>query len=164
MSKFSCEQLTRISFAQKYHCQTPIPLRKKRHLWEYLRGIEPEARMQTFSLSSAMCFVAGILVGPSAIAADWKALTGTYSITAENYLDPAPNENPSSHIRLQLTGQAARDLFRAMNVRESKDTCTSAMSKQIGEMRCLRFSTPSRYECHFSVNLPRQTVELGVAC
>ena len=97
-------------------------------------------------------------------AADWKPIKGTYAVTAKNYLDPPEDEAKDSHIRFQLSGETARDLYLAMKVAEKPDECTGATARQIGEMQCLFYKDEKRYACHFSLNVPQQKIEYGVAC
>jgi hypothetical protein len=97
-------------------------------------------------------------------AADWKNLEGTYAVTGANYLDPSVEEPRDSHLRIQLTGDAARDLYLTMKVVETPDECTGAMAKRVGEMQCLFFQGEKNYECHFSVDVMKQEIEYGVAC
>jgi hypothetical protein len=70
-------------------------------------------------------------------AADWKPVKGTYAVTAKNYLDPSEEEPKDSHVRFQLSGDTAKDIYLAMKVAEKPDECTGATAKQIGEMQCL---------------------------
>lgn len=97
-------------------------------------------------------------------AADWKPLSGTYAVTAENYLDPAPEEPKNSHFRFQLTDSAAKDLYLAIPGNPSFDECTGAQAKSAGELQCLYFKDGARYECAFSIDLIEHKVEYGVAC
>jgi hypothetical protein len=103
-------------------------------------------------------------LGPTAQAADWHPLKGTYAITASSPLDSAEGEPKDSHLRIQLEGRAARDLYRAMKGREVKDECTGGQMRRAGEMRCVRHARPERYECDFSIDLLRQRIEYGVPC
>jgi hypothetical protein len=103
-------------------------------------------------------------VSLDATAADWKRLTGTYAITAKNYLDPSDDEPKDSHLRIQLAGDAARDLYLAMKVAEKPDECTGATAKRVGEMQCLFYKGEKKYECHFAVDVMQQKIEHGVAC
>ena len=104
------------------------------------------------------------LLAASADAATWKPLSGIYAITPESYLDPPEGEGPRSHFRLQLTGEAARDLYHAMDVEAQVDDCTGAMAKNAGNMQCLYFEAEDRFDCHFSIDLRRQEIDYGVAC
>jgi hypothetical protein len=97
-------------------------------------------------------------------AADWKPLKGTYAITAQNYLDPSEAEPRDSHIRFQLSGETARDLYRAMKAAETPDECTGATAKRLGELQCLFYTRDGKYTCSFSVNVAKQVIEYGVAC
>jgi hypothetical protein len=99
-----------------------------------------------------------------ATAAGWKAVEGTYAVTARNYLDPADEDPKHSHLRFQLTGETAKDLYLAMNVAEKPDECTGATAKQVGEMQCLFHKEEKSYACHFSIDVMRQKIEYGVAC
>jgi hypothetical protein len=101
---------------------------------------------------------------PGAPAADWKAVRGTYAVTAKNYLDPSDEEPKDSHFRIQLSGDAARDLYNAMKVTTSPDACTGALAKRVGEMQCLYYRSDKRYACSFSLNVMKQKIEYGVAC
>jgi hypothetical protein len=97
-------------------------------------------------------------------AADWKPVKGTYAVTAQNYLDPSEEEPKDSHVRFQLSGETAKDIYLAMKVAEKPDECTGAAAKQIGEMQCLFYKNEKKYACHFSLNVAQQKIEYGVAC
>lgn len=97
-------------------------------------------------------------------AADWKPVKGTYAVTAKNYLDPSEEEPKDSHVRFQLSGETAKDVYLAMKVAEKPDECTGAVAKQIGEMQCLFYKNEKKYACHFSLNVAQQKIEYGVAC
>ena len=99
-----------------------------------------------------------------ALAADWKDVTGIYAITAEDYLDPPPEQKENTHFRLQLTGDSAKDLYNAMSVEPIEDECTGGMAKNIQQMKCLYFASDNTYECHFSINIAEQKIEYGIAC
>ncbi len=98
------------------------------------------------------------------LAADWKTLDGTYAITAKNYLDPSHEEPKDSHIRFQLRGDTAKELYQAMKTAEKPDECTGALAKKIGQMQCLYYKNEKKYECSFSIDIVYQTIEYGVAC
>ena len=97
-------------------------------------------------------------------AADWKPVKGTYALTAQNYLDPSKAEQKDSHVRFQLSGETAKDIYRAMKVAEKPDKCTGATARQIGEMQCLFYKNEKKYACHFPLNVAQQKIEYGVAC
>ncbi len=100
----------------------------------------------------------------AALGADWKPLQGTFAVTAENYLDPGETERKDSHIRFQLSGRAAQDLFAAMKVAPVKDECTGGMAKRVGQMKCLHLAAKGRYECAFSIDVMQQKIDYGIAC
>ncbi len=103
-------------------------------------------------------------VAPVGLAADWKPIQGTYAVTAQSVVDPGESEPKDSHIRFQLTGRAARDLFAAMKAAPKTDECTGALMKQVGEMKCWQLKAPTRHECAFSIDVMKQQIDYGVAC
>lgn len=105
-----------------------------------------------------------LMIAPFANATEWKSLRGTFAMTAENYLDPGEKEATDSHLRIQLTGQGAKDLFMSMKVTAKKDACTGAMQRRVGAMECRHYAPSSRYECAFSINVMQQKIESGVSC
>jgi hypothetical protein len=107
---------------------------------------------------------AAALIPIAVVAADWKPVEGTYAVTAASYLDPPEEEPKDSHVRFQLSGETARDIFLAMKSAEKPDECTGAKSRQIGEMQCLHYEGERRYVCHFSLNVAHQKIEYGVTC
>jgi hypothetical protein len=110
-------------------------------------------------LAACLCAVASL-----GHAADWKPIQGTYAITAQSVVDPGEAEPKDSHIRFQLTGRAARDLYAAMKTAPKADECTGALMKQVGEMKCWQLKAPARYECAFSIDVMKQQVDYGVPC
>ena len=97
-------------------------------------------------------------------AADWHKLEGIYALTPSAYLNPAEDAIEDSHLRLQLKGKSAEDLYHAMQGEPVVDDCTGGLAKNAGAMQCLYFKGGVSYECHFSINLMKQAIEYGVAC
>ncbi|MEN8134111.1 MAG: hypothetical protein ABFS18_01065 [Thermodesulfobacteriota bacterium] len=93
-------------------------------------------------------------------AAEWREIDGTYAITSKNMVSPIED----SHLKIQLKGGSARDLYNAMKVKETFDECTGGMSRSVGEMECIYYTSTQKYECHFSIDIMEQKVELGVPC
>jgi hypothetical protein len=104
----------------------------------------------------------------SAYAADWKELEGSYVVSGEDYLDPAPDTTGDTHLFVQMHGQGAEDLFTAMPGPAQPDACTGGVAKRSGQMTCLHFKSDDearkRYECSFSIDIARQVIQGGVAC
>src|SRR5688500_10955482 len=105
-----------------------------------------------------------LLLSPITQASAWKAIEGVYAVTPENYLDPSEGEIKDSHYRLQLKGEAAKELYNAMKAKPTKDECTGGMAKTQGEMRCIFYEQGKSYECNFSINIVEQKIEYGIAC
>lgn len=116
-------------------------------------------RLLTMTLCGCLSMIA-----PAGFAADWKPLQGTFALTPEHYLDPPETERKDSHLRVELSGVSARELFAAMKAPEIRDPCTGALARQVGEMQCLFFKEKNHYECSFAIDVMRQTIEHGVTC
>lgn len=116
------------------------------------------------SLGASTVLFLVVTASQGAIAADWKPIDGTYAITSKHLIDPPADEAKDSHLRVQLTGDTARDLYRAMKVSEAADECTGATSKRVGEMQCLLYKDQKKYECHFGIDIMQQKIEYGLAC
>jgi hypothetical protein len=114
-------------------------------------------------IHTLMLLIAGLL-SIGAHGAEWKALSGTYAITPESYLDPADDEPANSHIRFQLDGESARELYHALPGDAVKDECTGLDMKSAGNVRCRFDRGESSFECDFSIDIPEQKIEYGVAC
>ncbi len=121
------------------------------------------AQVRVF-IMKPMFLILSVALSGIAHGSDWKQIEGSYAITAENYLDPASDEPRDSHFRIQLRGRSARELYAAMKTQPVVDECTGALAKNLGEMQCLYFKESSSYECHFSIDLARQSIVYGVAC
>ena len=85
-------------------------------------------------------------------------------MTHKNYLNPAKDEQKSSHYRLQLKGDSAKDLYNAMQIKPVLDDSTRGLAKNIGEMQCIYFKAGKTYQCNFSINIAEQSIKHGVAC
>ena len=94
-----------------------------------------------------------------------RPLEGTYYFRGATAIDPPLDEPPDSHLLIELTGNAARDLYGRMKVRAKPDQCigAGAMSKTIGNMQCTMLST-TKYRCHFAIEVARQRIQHGLVC
>jgi hypothetical protein len=107
-----------------------------------------------------------LLVSGNSIArSEVRPLEGTYYFRGATAVDPPPGEPLDSHLLIELTGNAARDLYRRMKVQAKPDQCigAGAMSKTIGSMQCTMLSNTG-YSCHFSIELARQRIQHGLVC
>ena len=70
-----------------------------------------------------------------------------------------------SHIYFQLTGKAAKALYDSMKTPARKNECVeSEKVKWVENMKCARSKNGKRYTCEFSINVPKQTIELATTC
>jgi hypothetical protein len=85
-------------------------------------------------------------------------------VTPKNYLNPAKDEQKSSHYRLQLKGDSAKDLYNAMRIKPVLGDCTGGLAKNIGEMQCIYFKAGKTYLCNFAINIAEQSIKHGATC
>ena len=122
------------------------------------------------SASDRMFVAGGLLLAAIAIPAAsqdaQKALTGTYEIAGKDAIDPPPDQARDTHLQLFLTGDAARDLYRAMKVKEVPDECIghNAHSKFQGAIACTKHEGGKEYECSLAIDIRNQTLDPVYAC
>ncbi|RJG48499.1 hypothetical protein [Motilimonas pumila] len=90
---------------------------------------------------------------------DFRALEGDYAVTGAYTSDIG-----SSHLRIVLNGEPAKDLYLAMDTEVFIDECTETESKTVGKMQCFFYKENKSYECNFAINLDKQTIEHGIPC
>lgn len=97
---------------------------------------------------------------------DESILTGSYAVSGATLVDPPPEEPRDTHLRLHLTGAAARDLFAALKTEAEYDACLDDGShrKRLGGTVCTRDPAGRTFECSLSIELSTQTVLPGAAC
>ena len=110
--------------------------------------------------------LAALSVSGVAAQPEERALTGSYALSGATLVDAPPEEARDTHLRLHLTGAAARDLFAAMKADAEYDACLDdgAHSKRLGGTVCTRDAGGETFECSLSIELSTQTVVPGAAC
>ena len=105
----------------------------------------------------AGCLLLAAIAIPAASQEDAKALTGTYAIAGKEAIDPPPGQPTDTHLQLFLTGDSARDLYRAMKVKEVPDECIGheARSKFQGGIACTKHAGGKEYECSLALDPSR---------
>ena len=116
-------------------------------------------------LSAYTIALAASLIALSATAAETRRLSGTYALSSASIIDPAPGEQPRTHLRLHLTGFAANDLYRALPSNPKRDECfdDGSLTKREGEIMCTRHPKGS-HECWLGVELKTGKVVAGSVC
>jgi hypothetical protein len=118
-------------------------------------------------MNFAACIFAALVVSSAAGAEPAaKPLSGTYAFAGKTLVDPPPDEPRDSHLLITLDGQAARDVYRKMKARRSRDGCLDdgSMSKTFGGMQCTERVRPTRYTCAFSIDLAAQKIDGATVC
>jgi hypothetical protein len=107
-----------------------------------------------------------ILISTLAVAAAYNQLTGTYSIGGITLYDPPENEPQNTHLYIQLTGDAAKDLYQTMKAKAKPDICgdEGSQTKMIGNMQCVHTPNTKTYRCWFGVDVKNQKIVNGVVC
>ena len=67
-----------------------------------------------------------------------------------------------SHLYINLTGDAAKQLYEKLDGVPAKDECTGYMAKGKGNVGCYETEPGKNYFCGFSVNLEHEKVEAGL--
>jgi len=95
-----------------------------------------------------------------------QPLTGTYAIAGKEAVDPPPDQPKDTHLQLYLSGNAARDLYKAMKVKPVADECIGdgAQSKFEGGIACTMHAGGKQYECSLAIDIKNQKLDPVYAC
>lgn len=93
-------------------------------------------------------------------------LRGTYFWAGKTLVDPPPEERRDSHLYLELTGGAARDLYARLKAQPMEDPCGEAGEtlKTQGAIQCSRDARGREYRCWMGIELAGQRIVSGGAC
>lgn len=97
-----------------------------------------------------------------------KQLSGRYHIGGKTLAGGPDNEPQDTHYYINLEGESAKDLYKAMRVKPKFDFCTSAMQKRQGGISCIEMDLEENgdkdYECWFGIEINKQKITDGVIC
>jgi len=110
--------------------------------------------------------LATMLLSTCACAADYQPLQGTYAIGGATLIDPPESEAQDTHVYLDLEGNAARDLYKAMKAKAQAGVCGEPgdLTKRLGGLQCTKAKSGNEYHCAFGVELRTQKLVGGVVC
>ena len=99
-------------------------------------------------------------------AADYAPLQGAYKIGGKTLYDAPAAEPQDTHFYLDLEGNAARDLYKAMKTKAQDGVCGGPgdLTKRGGGVQCTMVKGGKEYHCAFGVELATQHVVSGVVC
>jgi hypothetical protein len=119
-----------------------------------------EKVMKTILAIAALMFAASVPAG------DYKPLQGTYTIGGATLIDPAQSEPQDTHFYVDLEGDAARDLYKALKAKAEAGVCGEAgdLTKRSGGVQCTMVKGGKEYHCAFGVELKTQRIVSGVVC
>lgn len=95
-----------------------------------------------------------------------KSLTGSYVTANRSFeVDPDPDDK-RVRMYFELTEEAARDMYRAMNVKPIKNVCGlgEVMVKQKKNIACMHRVASDGHECVFVLNVASGDLENGFSC
>ncbi|HEY9256289.1 MAG TPA: hypothetical protein VIP30_17355 [Stenotrophomonas sp.] len=105
-----------------------------------------------------------LLFSGATVAAEFKKLEGSYALTSESMVDPAPD---AKHDRLVvfIEGSAAKEAYQAMSAPARKNACDAAIrTKTAGGLACSRNLSRDDYQCTVGVLLKSGASVSAVAC
>jgi hypothetical protein len=107
-----------------------------------------------------------ILFSAAVCAADYRPLQGSYNVGGKTLYDPPASEPQDTHFYLDLEGNAARDLYKAMKAKAQDGVCGESgdLTKRSGGVQCTMVKGGKEYHCAFGVELKTQRVVAGVVC
>lgn len=106
------------------------------------------------------------LSSASAGAADYAPLQGTYKIGGGTLIDPPESEAQDTHFYLDLEGNAAHDLYKALKAKAESGICGEPgdLTKRSGGVQCTMVKGGKEYHCAFGLELRTRNVVPGVVC
>lgn len=113
-----------------------------------------------------LVIVALTFAAPSASAADYQPLKGSYKVGGKTLIDPPESEAQDTHFYLDLEGNAARDLYKALKAKAEAGVCGEPgdLTKRSGGVQCTMVKGGKEYHCAFGVELKTQGIVSGVVC
>jgi|SRR6516165_5968564 hypothetical protein len=110
--------------------------------------------------------IVSLVLAAPAFAADYQPLQGTYKVGGKTLYDPPESEAQDTHFYVDLEGNAARDLYKAMKAKAEDGVCGEPgdRTKRSGGVQCTMVKGGKEYHCAFGVELRTQRVVSGVAC
>jgi hypothetical protein len=110
--------------------------------------------------------IAACLLSAPALCADYQPLQGEYKVGGKTLFDPPESEPQDTHFYLDLAGDTARDLYRAMRAKPETGVCGMAhdLTKRSGGIQCTMVHGGKEYHCAFGVELHTQRIVPGVVC
>ncbi|MGH7902329.1 MAG: hypothetical protein ACRENZ_11400 [Thermodesulfobacteriota bacterium] len=93
-------------------------------------------------------------------------IRGKLAIYGKYMVDLPPDESKDSHIYFHLEGDSARSLWNSMKVNPEYDECldNGSKTKRIGNMQCTQQVDDKTFDCYFSIDVQKQSIENGINC
>ena len=107
-----------------------------------------------------------ILYSSSKAELTYSPIKGEIAIYGKYMVDLPPNEPKDSHIYLHLEGDSAKTLWNSIKVKPEYDECldNGSKTKRIGNMQCTQSGDGKTFDCYFSIDVQKQSIEIGTTC
>ena len=113
-----------------------------------------------------LAIVALVFTAASANAGDYQPLKGSFKVGGATLIDPPESEPQDTHFYLDLEGNAARELYKALKAKAEAGVCGEPgdLTKRSGGVQCTMVKGGKEYHCAFGVELRTQRMVPGVVC
>lgn len=93
-------------------------------------------------------------------------LSGHFMISGENWVDPPPGHPLNTHFYVQLDGESAETLWKALDVEPKEDLCLGDGSKlkEVRNVKCSQSKEGKDTTCYFGVDIEKQKLVNATAC
>jgi len=120
------------------------------------------------TLRIILCSILGLVIFFSTSKAEllYSPIKGEIAIYGKYMVDLPPDELKDSHIYFHLEGDSARSLWNSMKVNPEYDECldNGSKTKRIGNMQCTQKVDHKTFDCYFSIDVQKQSIENGINC
>ena len=111
-------------------------------------------------------FLLFILYPGSQAELTYMPIKGEIAIYGKYMVDLPSNESKDSHVYFHLEGDSAKSLWNSMKVNPEYDECLDdgSKTKRIGNMQCTQNVDDKTFDCYFSIDVQKQSIENGITC
>lgn len=96
----------------------------------------------------------------------FNPIKGEMSVYGKYMVDLPTNEPNDSNIYFHLQRDSAKTLWNSMKVKPEYDECldNGSKTKRIGNMQCTQSGDGKTFDCYFSIDVQKQSIEIGTTC
>ena len=115
-------------------------------------------------------FLVGLLLASVAISVavaknPFEKFTGSYHLSAAPIMDSDSPLPDSTHVYLNIEGDAAKRIYEAMTVKPYENGCDEDhFAKDAGDFTCVYYPSSKKYFCYFSVDINKGRLDSIGSC